>query len=78
VSFSALLLIKVPSALGADHVLDSRSADLSAEVLRLTGGTGADLVLESAGGVTFGASLAAARRATGRVVVARGRTAGIG
>jgi NADPH:quinone reductase len=56
-------------ALGADHVLDSRGADLSAEVLRLTGGAGADLVLESAGGVTFGASLAAARRVTGRVVV---------
>jgi NADPH2:quinone reductase len=56
-------------ALGADHVLDSRGADLAAEVLRLTGGTGADLVLESAGGGTFGASLAAARRVTGRVVV---------
>jgi NADPH2:quinone reductase len=56
-------------ALGADHVLDSRGAHLAAEVLRLTGGTGADLVLESAGGATFGASLAAARRVTGRVVV---------
>ncbi|HEX4658746.1 MAG TPA: zinc-binding dehydrogenase, partial [Streptosporangiaceae bacterium] len=56
-------------ALGADHVLDSRGADLAAEVLRLTGGTGADLVLESAGGATFGASLTAARRVTGRVVV---------
>jgi NADPH:quinone reductase len=56
-------------ALGADHVLDSRGADLAAEVLRLTGGTGADLVLESSGGGTFGASLAAARRVTGRVVV---------
>jgi NADPH:quinone reductase len=56
-------------ALGADHVLDSRSADLAAEVLRLTGGTGADLVLESAGGGALGASLAAARRVTGRVVV---------
>jgi NADPH2:quinone reductase len=56
-------------ALGADHVLDSRGAGLAAEVLRLTGGTGADLVLESAGGGTFGASLAAARRVTGRVVV---------
>jgi NADPH2:quinone reductase len=56
-------------ALGADHVLDSRSADLAAEVLRLTGGTGADLVLESAGGATLGASLAAARRVTGRVIV---------
>jgi NADPH:quinone reductase len=56
-------------ALGADHVLDSRGADVAAEVLRLTGGTGADLVLESAGGATFGTSLAAARRVTGRVVV---------
>ncbi|WP_239137349.1 alcohol dehydrogenase catalytic domain-containing protein [Sphaerisporangium rufum] len=32
----------------ADHVLDARSADIAAEVLRLTGGAGADLVLESA------------------------------
>ncbi|WP_040699932.1 zinc-binding dehydrogenase [Nocardia vinacea] len=56
-------------ALGADHVLDSLSGDLAAEVLRLTGGTGVDLVLESAGGATFGASLAAAKRVTGRVVV---------
>jgi NADPH2:quinone reductase len=56
-------------ALGADHVLDSRSPDLAAEVLRLTGGTGADLVLESSGGATLGASLTAAKRVTGRVVV---------
>ena len=56
-------------ALGADHVLDSRGADIAAEVLRLTGGTGADLVLESTGGATLGASLAAAKRVTGRVVV---------
>ena len=55
--------------LGADHVLDSRGADLAAEVLRLTGGAGVDLVLESAGGETFRASLASARRVTGRVVV---------
>ena len=56
-------------ALGADHVLDSRGAGLAAEVLRLTGGTGADLVLESAGGAALGASLTAARRVTGRVIV---------
>jgi len=56
-------------ALGADHVLDSRNFDIAAEVLRLTGGTGADLVLESVGGTTFGASLAAARPVTGRVIV---------
>ena len=56
-------------ALGADHVIDSRSGDIAAEVLRLTGGAGADLVLESAGGATLDASLAAAKRVTGRVVV---------
>jgi NADPH:quinone reductase len=56
-------------ALGADHVLDSRSADIAAKVLRLTGGTGADLVLEATPGATLGASLAAVRRVTGRVVV---------
>ncbi len=56
-------------ALGADHVLDSRDPGLAAEVLRLTGGTGADLVLESVGGATLGASLTAAKRVTGRVVV---------
>jgi NADPH:quinone reductase len=55
--------------LGADHVLDSRDPGLTAEVLRLTGGAGADLVLESAGGASLGASLAAAKRVTGRVVV---------
>jgi NADPH2:quinone reductase len=56
-------------ALGADHVLDYRGADVAAEVLRLTDGRGADLVLESVGGATFRASLAATRRVTGRVVV---------
>ncbi|GHG02822.1 MULTISPECIES: zinc-binding dehydrogenase [Amycolatopsis] len=56
-------------ALGADHVLDSRDGDLAAEVRRLTGGAAADLVLESAGGAAFAASLAAAKPVTGRVVV---------
>ncbi|MFD6160946.1 zinc-binding dehydrogenase [Nocardia sp. NPDC060256] len=56
-------------ALGADQVLDSRGTDIAAEVLGLTGGAGADVVLESAGRDTFGASLAAAKRVTGRVVV---------
>jgi NADPH2:quinone reductase len=55
-------------ALGADHVLDSLDGDLAAEVRRLTG-TGADVVLESAGGDTLAASLAAARPVTGRVIV---------
>ncbi|MEV6336579.1 zinc-binding dehydrogenase [Nocardia vinacea] len=56
-------------ALGADHVLDSLRGDLAAEVSRLTGGAGVDVALESAGGATFEASLAAAKRVTGRVVV---------
>jgi NADPH2:quinone reductase len=60
---------EVVRALGADHVIDSRGGDIAAEVLRLTGGAGADLVLESVGGTTLEASLAAAKRVTGRVVV---------
>jgi NADPH:quinone reductase len=56
-------------ALGADHVLNSLGGDLAAEVTQLTGGSGVDVVLESAGGATFAASLAAAKRVTGRVVV---------
>ncbi|RSM98157.1 NADPH:quinone reductase [Nonomuraea sp. WAC 01424] len=56
-------------ALGADHVLDSRGGDLAAAMVELTGGSGVDVVLESAGGATFTASLAAAKRVTGRVVV---------
>jgi NADPH:quinone reductase len=56
-------------ALGADHVLDSSRADLATEVLELTDGVGVDLALESAGGATFDASLAATRRVVGRVVV---------
>jgi NADPH:quinone reductase len=56
-------------ALGADHVVDSRGGDIAGEVLRLTGGAGVDAVLESAGGATFAASLSAAKRVTGRVVV---------
>jgi NADPH2:quinone reductase len=59
----------VVRALGADHVLDSGGPDLATAILRLTDGAGADLVLESAGGATFDASLAAAKRVTGRVVV---------
>jgi NADPH:quinone reductase len=56
-------------ALGADHVLDSRDTDLVGAVRRLTGGGGVDVVLESAGGGTFHASLAAAKPVTGRVIV---------
>ena len=44
-------------------------ADIAAEVLRLTDGNGADLILEAVGGATLEASLAAAKRVTGRVVI---------
>ncbi|TYK50486.1 NADPH:quinone oxidoreductase family protein [Actinomadura decatromicini] len=60
---------EVVRALGADHVLDSRGGDLAAEVLALTDGAGVDLTLESVGGATLDASLAATKRVTGRVVV---------
>jgi NADPH:quinone reductase len=60
---------EVVRALGADHVLDSRGTDIAAEVLDLTDGAGVALVLESVGGATLEASLAAAERVTGRVVV---------
>jgi len=60
---------EVVRALGADHVIDSRGADVAAEVLRLTGGAGVDLVLEAVGGATLDASLAVTKRVTGRVVV---------
>ena len=56
-------------ALGADHLIDARTADLAAEVRQLTAGAGVDLVLESTGGATLSASLAATKRVTGRVVV---------
>jgi NADPH:quinone reductase len=60
---------EVVRAQGADHVIDARGTDLAGEVLRLTGGAGADLVLESVGDTTLDASLAATKRVTGRVVV---------
>ncbi|NUR63710.1 MAG: zinc-binding dehydrogenase [Catenulispora sp.] len=56
-------------ALGADYVVDSDADDLAEQVLGLTTGIGADLVLETAGGAAFAASLQAARRVLGRVVV---------
>ncbi|OLF15242.1 zinc-binding dehydrogenase [Actinophytocola xanthii] len=55
------------TALGADEVLDSRRADLAAEIMRLTGGV--DLVLESVGRATFEVSLSVTKPFVGRVVV---------
>jgi len=48
-------------ALGADHLINYRSTpDWDREVLRLTGGRGADLVVETAGAETFQRALLAA------------------
>lgn len=55
--------------LGADHLIDYRTADLTDEVFRLTGGRGVDVVLESVGGKTFQHSVAVAKRVTGKVIV---------
>ncbi|MEU4294212.1 NADPH:quinone oxidoreductase family protein [Kribbella sp. NPDC026596] len=60
---------EVVRRLGADHVIDYRTADLTGEVLRLTGGRGVDVVLESVGGETFRQSVAVAKRVTGKVIV---------
>jgi len=48
---------KLALELGADLVIDSKSEDLAAEILKVTNGRGVDLVLEMVGGTTFGASL---------------------
>lgn len=60
---------EVVRVLGADHILDSRHGDIAAAVRDLTDGAGVDLVLESVGGETLEASIASAKRVTGRVVV---------
>ncbi len=59
----------VVRALGADHVIDYHSGDLTTKIREIVGKEGVDLVLESIGGDTFATSLAVARPLTGRVVV---------
>jgi NADPH2:quinone reductase len=60
---------EVVRRLGADHVVDYRTEDITDAVRRLTDDKGVDVVLESVGGETFGKSLQAAKRVTGKVVV---------
>lgn len=43
--------------IGADEAVDYSTADVAAEVRRITGGKGADVVLDAVGGKTFGPSL---------------------
>ena len=61
-------------ALGADEVIDSSTADLVAEVKRLTGRRGADIVIEHVGAATFPQSVVACAKG-GRIVTC-GATAG--
>ena len=43
--------------LGADHVISYREQDFAEETLRITGGTGVNVVLDSVGGETFAKSI---------------------
>ncbi len=54
-------------ALGADDVINYRTSELVAEVKRLTGRRGADVVVEHVGAATFSKSVVAAARG-GRIV----------
>jgi len=60
--------------LGADHLVNSRRASLSAEVKKLTGGRGADVVLDHVGGALWEENLKAL--AWGGRLVTCGATAG--
>ena len=62
-------------AAGCDHVVRHGAADLAGEVLRLTGGHGADLVLDSIGQATFADSVRATR--TRGTVVVFGQSSGM-
>ena len=61
-------------ALGADETIDHSTADIVAEVKRMTGRRGADIVVDHVGAATFGKSVVACARG-GRIVVC-GATAG--
>jgi NADPH2:quinone reductase len=61
-------------ALGAEHVVDARSANWSAEIRELTRGGGVDVVLEHVGAATFGESIKAL--AAGGRLVTCGATTG--
>jgi NADPH:quinone reductase-like Zn-dependent oxidoreductase len=60
--------LEVARGLGADSVLNHRVADVPAEVRKLTGGKGADIVVDSAGEESWQASLRSLKRG-GRLVI---------
>jgi NADPH:quinone reductase-like Zn-dependent oxidoreductase len=61
-------------ALGADEIINHAASDIVAEVKRLTGRRGADIVVDHVGAATFGKSVVACAKG-GRIVVC-GATAG--
>ncbi|AYG61988.1 zinc-dependent alcohol dehydrogenase family protein [Rhizobium jaguaris] len=62
VTSSSDVKLALARELGADETINySTSPDWDAEVLRLTNGLGADLVLDTVGSATFGRSIAATR-----------------
>jgi NADPH:quinone reductase-like Zn-dependent oxidoreductase len=66
--------IEPARALGADEVINYRTADFGAEVRKLTAKRGVDAVIEHVGGATFTASIRAVRNG-GRIVTC-GATSG--
>ena len=62
-------------ALGADETINHATGDIVAEVKKLTGRRGADIVVDHVGGATFEKSVVACARG-GRIVVC-GATAGL-
>ena len=63
-------------AIGADQVIDYRSADVVSAVMDLTGGDGVDVVVDSVGGATWEASLCCLSKG-GRLVTCGATTAPI-
>jgi (R,R)-butanediol dehydrogenase/meso-butanediol dehydrogenase/diacetyl reductase len=57
------------STLGADQTIDAENADVAGEVLALTGGDGADVVIEASGAPTAPTTAVHATRRGGRVVI---------
>lgn len=45
------------SALGADHVINGATQDIAAEVMKLTGGRGVDVVIENVGQAVWSSAL---------------------
>jgi (R,R)-butanediol dehydrogenase/meso-butanediol dehydrogenase/diacetyl reductase len=61
--------LETARGLGADHVVDARSGGAARSVIELTGGDGADVVVEASGAKDAAASAGAAVRRGGRVVL---------